>query len=323
VVGAVVRLTGTQNRKTITDANGVYRFSGIETSGFYTVVPTRPNYSFSPAQRSFNQVGESTEASFSGVSTGDNQNPLDTAEYFIRQQYVDLLGREPDEGGFNYWSDRILECGADSRCVSARRRDVAAAFFIEQEFQQTGSFIYGLYKGSLGRLPAYTEFASDRTGLVVGPQLDALKQAYAEAFVGRTEFVSKYAAYTTAESFVEALLANVRLASGVDLADQRAALITRYNNGSTLEQSRSFAVRQLTESAAFRQTEYNAGFVLTEYFGYLRRDPDQGGYDFWLNVLNNREPGNFRGMVCAFITSTEYQQRFSSIVSRSDHECGQ
>jgi hypothetical protein len=287
------------------------------------VVPTRPNYSFSPAQRSFNQVGESTEASFSGTSSGDNQNPVDTAEYFIRQQYVDLLGREPDEGGFNYWSDRILECGADTRCVSARRRDVAAAFFIEQEFQQTGSFIYGLYKGGLGRLPTYNEFTSDRTGLVVGPQLDALKQAYAEAFVGRPEFVSKYAANTTAESFVDALLANVFQASGIDLSGQRSSLISRYNAGGTRDQSRSFTVRELTESAAFRQSEYNAGFVLTEYFGYLRRDPDQGGYDFWLNVLNNREPGNFRGMVCAFITSAEYQQRFSSIVSRSDQECGQ
>lgn len=323
VVGAVIRLTGTQNRKTITDANGHYNFSGVETSGFYTVVPSRANYSFSPAERSFNQLGERTEASFSGASGGDSQNPLDTAEYFIRQQYVDLLNREPDEGGFNYWSDRILECGNDARCVSARRRDIAAAFFIEQEFQQTGSFIYGFYKGSLGRVPAYSEYSADRAGLVVGPQLDAMKQAYSEDFVGRSEFVAKYAANSTAESFVDALLANVRQASGIDLSSQRAALITRYNAGSSLNQSRSFAVRELIEGASFRQTEYNSAFVLTEYFGYLRRDPDQGGYAFWLNVLNNREPGNFRGMVCAFITSTEYQQRFSAIVSRSDQECGQ
>jgi hypothetical protein len=323
VAGAVVRLIGTQNRKTITNAQGGYQFTGVETSGFYTVVPSRANYSFSPAERSFNQVGETTEASFSGASSGDSVNPVDTAEYFVRQQYLDLLGREPDEGGFNYWSDRILECGADSRCVSARRRDVAAAFFIEQEFQQTGSFIYGLYKGALGRVPAYAEFSTDRTGLVVGPQLDALKQAYAESFVGRPEFVSRYAANTTAESFVDALLANVLQGSGVDLSSQRAALITRYNAGTTVNQSRSFAVRELTANAAFQQAEYNSAFVLTEYFGYLRRDPDAGGYAFWLNVLNNRDPGNFRGMVCAFITSAEYQLRFSAVASRTDRECGQ
>ena len=67
--------------------------------------------------------------------------------------------------------------------------------------------------------------------------------------------------------------------------------------------------------------------MLTEYFGYLRRNPDQGGYDFWLNVLNesgrNGNPANYRGMVCSFITSTEYQRRFSAIVSHGNAECGQ
>ena len=87
--------------------------------------------------------------------------------------------------------------------------------------------------------------------------------------------------------------------------------------------SRSLVVRELTESADFRQAEYNAAFVLTEYFGYLRRDAEPEGYNFWLDVLNNRESGNFRGMVCSFITSREYQQRFSAIVSHSNQECGQ
>jgi hypothetical protein len=53
----------------------------------------------------------------------------------------------------------------------------------------------------------------------------------------------------------------------------------------------------------------------------MRRDPDRGGYDFWLNVLNNREPNNYRGMLCAFITSAEYQQRFGTLVTRTDQEC--
>jgi hypothetical protein len=60
-----------------------------------------------------------------------------------------------------------------------------------------------------------------------------------------------------------------------------------------------------------------------EYFGYLRRDLDPGGYDFWLNVLNNREPNNYRGMVCAFITSAEYQLRFSLLVTHTNAECAQ
>ncbi|MGB9182273.1 MAG: DUF4214 domain-containing protein, partial [Pyrinomonadaceae bacterium] len=61
----------------------------------------------------------------------------------------------------------------------------------------------------------------------------------------------------------------------------------------------------------------------TEYFSYLRRDPDEAGLDFWVNVLDNREPNNYRGMVCSFITSAEYQKRFASVVSHSNSECGQ
>lgn len=323
IVGAVVRLSGSQVRKAITAANGNYRFDHVETAGFYSVTPSRANYVFSPTERTFNQLGENTEASFSGSVTGDTANPLDTAEFFVRQQYVDLLNREPDEGGFNYWSDRILECGANTACVNARRRDVAAAFFIEQEFQQTGSFIHGLYKGALGRNPLYSEFSTDRQQLQVGAGLEGTKQALAENFVGRPEFVTRYQPHGSAESFVDAVIQNVQGASGVDLSSQRAAAIAKYNSGATLDQSRSLALRELTEGDTFRQSEYNSAFVLTEYFGYLRRDPDAGGFAFWLNVLNNREPGNFRGMVCAFITSAEYQQRFSSIISHTDQECGQ
>jgi hypothetical protein len=39
--------------------------------------------------------------------------------------------------------------------------------------------------------------------------------------------------------------------------------------------------------------------------------------------LNTQVPNNFRGMVCAFITSPEYQHRFGAAVTRSDHDCAQ
>jgi hypothetical protein len=101
------------------------------------------------------------------------------------------------------------------------------------------------------------------------------------------------------------------------------SFIARYNSGGDMVQSRSFVLRDATDNPAFQQAEYNAAFVRTEYFGYLRRDPDQGGYDFWLNVVNDRSPNNYRGMVCAFITSMEYQRSFSTVVSHSNGDCGQ
>jgi hypothetical protein len=323
VAGAVVNLSGTQTRKTITDAQGNYRFDGVETTGFYTVTPSRANFNFVPVNRSFNQLAERTEAAFTGAALPDQTNPVDTAEFFVRQQYVDVLGREPDEGGFNYWSNQILGCGSDATCINSRRRDVAAAFFIEAEFQRTGSFVYGLYKGALGRQPIYQEFASDRQIVVDGPNLDQVKQAFAENFVGRSEFVAKYAANANADSFVDALLNTIRQTSGVDLIADRSNLINVYNSESGLNQSRAAVLRAATESAAFRQAEYNPAFVLTEYFAYLRRDPEPAGYAFWLDVLNTNEAGNYRGMVCGFVTSAEYQRRFSGVVSRTDSSCVQ
>ncbi len=71
---------------------------------------------------------------------------------------------------------------------------------------------------------------------------------------------------------------------------------------------RAEVIRDLIEIPAFRQREYNPGFVLMQYFGYLRRDPDQGGYDFWVNILN--QYNDVHGMVDAFITSAEYRARF-------------
>ena len=86
-------------------------------------------------------------------------------------------------------------------------------------------------------------------------------------------------------------------------------------------EDRSTVLKKVAENQLFRQREYNAAFVLMQYFGYLRRNPDQSGYNFWLGVLNS-QPNNFRGMVCSFLTSAEYQQRFSPVVPTSNVDCG-
>jgi hypothetical protein len=243
--------------------------------------------------------------------------------FFVRQQYVDFLGREADDGGLAYWTNEIERCGNDDACLRARRVDVAAAFFMEKEYQHTGSFVYRLYKGALGRQLDYGEFASDRQQVLAGSDLDASRAAFADAFVQRPEFAQKYAGDTTAESFVDALLSTMRNSSAVDLGAERARLIAQYNAGGNLNQSRSLALQAAIETDSFKQAEYNKSFVLMQYFGYLKRNPEREGFDFWLNVLDNKEPNNYRGMVCSFITSAEYQSRFSSAVTHNNRECSQ
>ena len=80
-------------------------------------------------------------------------------------------------------------------------------------------------------------------------------------------------------------------------------------NGGTL--TRATVLRTIAETQALNDREFNAAFVTMEYFGYLRRDPDTAGFNFWLNKLNSFG-GSFINaeMVKAFITSSEYRQRF-------------
>jgi glucose/arabinose dehydrogenase len=316
VSGAVVRLSGAQQRKTITDADGNYYFDSVVSGGFYTVAPSRANFVFSPGQRSFSQLGAQTDAVFTGSATGDLVNPLDTPEYFVRQQYVDLLGREPDEGGFNFWSDQILGCAGDPACSAARRRDVAAAFFVSTEFQDSGYFVYRLYQGAFGARPTFAQYIPDRNRVIGGANLDSARAALADDFVGRAEFKQAYPDSFSNEQFVNKLYDTAGLFPYVA---ERQLEINNLNHNA----SRSVVVQDLVDDTQFKAAEYNAAFVLSEYFAYLRRDPDPAGYDFWLQVLNYGEPQNYRGMVCSFVTSAEYQRRFSSVVVHSNNECGQ
>ncbi len=314
IAGAVVNLSGTQNRKFITDANGNYRFDGVETSGFYTVRPSSANYSFSPAERSFSQIGNATESAFTGTPAGVFVNPLDTPEYFVRQHYLDFLGHEPDEAGFNFWSDQILECGADSGCLERRRINVSAAYFLSIEFQQTGGLVDGLYRASYGVRPQFAEFMPDTATLardvVVGrsgweQQLAANKQAFIDDWVQRSAFRSAYDLLTN-DRYVDALIAH----TGVSFTpSERDALVNDLTFGTL---SRAGVLQRIAEDERFMAAKRNEAFVMMEYFAYLRRDPDESGYAFWLNKLNEFN-GNFEQaeMVKAFIVSSEYQGRFS------------
>jgi hypothetical protein len=80
-------------------------------------------------------------------------------------------------------------------------------------------------------------------------------------------------------------------------------------NGAT--ETRATVLRKISEMEELKLLNYNKAFVAMEYFGYLRRDPDASGFNFWLNKLNAFN-GNFidSEMVKAFLVSAEYRQRF-------------
>lgn len=245
-------------------------------------------------------------------------NPIDNAQYFVYQQYLDILGRAPDTEGLDYWTGQITSCGSDALCVQSRRVAVSNAFFFEREFQTTGAYVYRIYKAALANPPAYAQFVRDRLEVTAGPQLDKSKIEFANSFVQRAGFNTLYPSTMGAAEYVDTLIAN----TGNALTQaERNALVSGLEIGT---ETRATILRRVAENATFSAREYNSAFVLMQYFGYLGRDPDSQGFDFWLGQMNRYPLGDIetqRALICSFLTSTEYQLRFGSLVTRSNGEC--
>jgi hypothetical protein len=271
---------------------------------------------------------------------------IDDADFFVNQHYVDFLNRFPDQGGFNYWTGQITKCGADQSCINARRIDVSNSFFFEQEFQQTGAYVYRVYRIAFGntqpfpnsdtsnqteanKIPQYAHFKADRQQVVGGSNLSQEQLALANDFVGRAEFTSRYPANQSLDQFVDAILATIKNDLGVDLTSQRGSLIALGSRGTVLYRLANDDLQGGNggiNNRAVIDAEYNRAFVYTEYGGYLRRDSDVGGFLFWLNQVNHgplRDGNTQHAMVCSFVTSKEYQLRFGSAVTHTNAECPQ
>lgn len=134
LAGVVMSLQGYQNRIVTSTASGTYFFSSVPVNQFYVVTPQLANYAFSPTYRALSVLGNHTGLDFTGTLGTLTSSPLDTAEFFVRQQYVDLLRREPDEGGLNFWSAGLKAC-TTLACRVEKRRDLMCAFIASGEYQ--------------------------------------------------------------------------------------------------------------------------------------------------------------------------------------------
>ena len=280
------------------------------------------------------------QAKITGVNTFSDwtlaqptPNQIDNGQFFVRQHYLDFLNREPDAAGLAFWTNEITSCGSDAQCIEVKRINVSAAFFLSIEFQQSGYLVYRFYKSSFGNLPTsplpirLSEFLSGAQqigqGVIVGQAgwetvLENNKQTFASQFVQGSRFTSAYPTSLSPAQFVDALFAN---AGVVPSTGDRAVAINEFGAASTTSEvaARARALRRVAENSILAQQEFNRAFVLMQYFGYLRRNPndppeatlDFQGYNFWLNKLNAFN-GNFiqAEMVKSFIDSSEYRQRF-------------
>jgi len=261
------------------------------------------------------------------VST-PTSNPIGGATFFVRQHYLDSLNREPDAAGRNFWVSQITSCGTGTeaaQCVEVKRIHVSAAFFLSIEFRNTGLLAYLTNKVAFGPSalgsPApvlYGQFMRDvqqlQKDFVFGQpgadaQLESNKQAYFAYTVARTGFGPSG---TTPAEFVDGLFARTGI---TPTAAERDAAVAEFGAATNTndQPARARALRRVAENASFADAEFRRAFVTMEYFGYLRRDPDTAGFNFWLSKLEQFN-GDFvkAEMVKAFLSSDEYRRRFGA-----------
>jgi hypothetical protein len=304
------------------------------------------NNSLTFCQFSIDEITAFVNAHPGCLSNAPAGNPIDQPDFFVKQQYLDFLNRTADQSGLDFWTRELLSCGNDQACMDNKRANVSAAFFLSIEFQQTGYLVERLYKTAYAdadgtstfgpthtlKVPIvrFSEFLPDTQqigqGVVVGQNgweavLERNKVAYIDRFVTLKRFTDKYPANMLPAVFVDTLNRN----AGSPLSTTEVATLTAEHTAPG-GKSRAQVLRQIAEHQNLINAEFNRAFVLMQFFGYLRRNPndtpdsDYTGYDFWLGKLNSfTQSGDDvlvrvqkAEMVKAFITSGEYRKRFGA-----------
>jgi hypothetical protein len=340
-------------RSDYTTAVGTLRFAAGETAKTIDLLINED--SFTEGNETFtislsNPTGGATLSCLTAVAnvqiTDDGAEPatnvIDDTTVFVGQHYHDFLNRQADPAGLNFWAGQITPCGADAACVDRKRTDVSQAFFLSIEFQQTGFLVHRFYKASFPDSPArprgmarYREFLRDTQeigrGVIVNQAgweqaLEANKQAFTLRWVQRPDFIAEFPESMSFDAYVNKLAAN----SGTTLTPTE--INVAFESYSNTPQGRANALRAVLESGSVYNAQFNTGFVLTQYIGYLRRNPNDApepglnyaGFDYWLAKMNSFSlPGeDVRNeatalarvrraeMVRAFILSHEYRGRF-------------
>src|SRR5205807_3391378 len=186
----------------------------------------------------------------------------------------------------------------DQACIQLKRVTVSGAYFLSIEFQQTGYLVERMYKVAYGDasgastfggahqlavpIVRFKEFLRDTQqiglGVIVNQPgwetvLENNKQAFAADFGQRSRFTTALPTTMTPAQFVDKLNQN---AGNVLSASDRATAITLFGSATNTSNmtARAQALRQVAENQNLYNAEFNRAFVLMQYFGYLRRNPN-------------------------------------------------
>jgi len=201
-------------------------------------------------------TGNSAGAPPTTFSITEPASPLPRAQREVVALYEQLLGREPDQGGFNFWNGQ----GAAGLGL------MADSFLISPEAQNSDFQVLAEYQAALGRFPTFTEYSMALTSLRTGSSPSDL-------------FTQLLGASTNSTAATTAIYLNLL---------GRAPTSAELNAGLAMTPFQLYTA--LLAGTEF-QDRSNPLYIKLLYFVILQRDSDPAGFNFWLNVANGGGPG--------------------------------
>jgi hypothetical protein len=245
-------------------------------------------------------------------------NPVDDFRFFVNQQFLDVTGHEADQPTVDKLVAQLAQCNGKSDCLRTRRVEVSTSLLVDNELESSAAFLNSLYTAALGRRPKFAEFEADRATLKQAKE-DA-RNAFLLAFVQRPEFKKRFAETMKPAEFVDAVLLSLTQNANVDLGSLRTELLDLADDPN----GRVAVLTKVITQQPLLDAQYNQSLILSHYFAYLRRDPDDSGFATWLNTIKNkplRDADIARSVTCGFLNSAEYQNRFGMLTTHDPREC--
>jgi hypothetical protein len=239
----------------------------------------------------------------------------------VREYYLDILDREPDQGGWDYWVSEIERIMSLGVYVGEGFQAEARFFFNTGEYtnknKTNAQFVTDLYQAFLQREP-------DQGGL--NYHVGRLSCLSRDMLITDFAYTPEFQQYMTNIFGPDTTRPENNLVN-----DFYRGLLNRFPDNDGFNYWRQqMRQAQCTSAAAVQQLSYtialdfmqspeyaarnrnNTQYVEDLYNGILRRAGDCDGFTFWINELNN---GASRASVLeSFTESPEFQTRVQAVI---------
>ncbi len=256
-------------------------------------------------------LGAPSAATLAIVDDDTRKNPIDAAQFYFNQVYLDFFKREPEAAELQAYLSRIAVCGGNAQCIETEQGNIVRELLLSEEFQETGYLLSRFYQEALNRAPSLQEFLSDMDQLHQGAATKALWQQrsaantedFVEQFIARPAFKQIYDSLDSM-GYVDKLLAN----AGITLSpEDRSSLVIGLL---TNKETRASVFLKIALNEEFKNKAFDRTSVIMLYLGLLRRAPSASEISDGLNIL--KSASGIRALVSKIIRTSEYRLRFGA-----------